>query len=280
MRRDLSSAFVVPSVVHWKQNHYAAIVDYRSGLYLVKDPTFGAQRWMLASTIAEESSGVFLVPAEQAPGKWKELSKAETDVIRGRGLPNNIRDEEDEGCTGDCPDCTGAPIWMVTEPFINQWLYDQPVAYQTSTGRELGFMLSFKQREFRIYPAYNNSFTPKDPRWNHAWLSYVKFVDPTAIAPRIGCTAPNNSGLPIYGIISTNYLHLIDTQVANSPSIGYTEDGLSTIRTNIGSAKVFRAPTSNIPADGYHGLWFHPSKLSSLSQEMARSALSLASSMA
>ena len=31
----------VPSIINWKLNHYAAIVEERKGLYHVQDPTFG-----------------------------------------------------------------------------------------------------------------------------------------------------------------------------------------------------------------------------------------------
>jgi hypothetical protein len=56
---------VVPSVVHWKENHYAALLEQKNGAYLVMDPTFGKPRWLSADAIQEEASGFFLVPKDK-----------------------------------------------------------------------------------------------------------------------------------------------------------------------------------------------------------------------
>jgi hypothetical protein len=37
---------VVPSVVHWRQDHYAAVLEERNGQFLVSDPTFGRPQWL------------------------------------------------------------------------------------------------------------------------------------------------------------------------------------------------------------------------------------------
>src|SRR5205085_5226577 len=42
---NASLPFVVPSVVHWKVGHYAAIVRQVGDRYLVEDPTFGNNVW-------------------------------------------------------------------------------------------------------------------------------------------------------------------------------------------------------------------------------------------
>jgi hypothetical protein len=38
--REPGSDFLIPSVVHWNQNHYAALATHAGGLFLVEDPTF------------------------------------------------------------------------------------------------------------------------------------------------------------------------------------------------------------------------------------------------
>src|ERR1043165_2915721 len=53
---------VVPSVVHWRQNHYAAIIAEQGGLYRVVDQTFGEPKWLSREAIDAEASGYFLVP--------------------------------------------------------------------------------------------------------------------------------------------------------------------------------------------------------------------------
>ena len=102
VRRPAGGAIIVPSVVHWKLNHYAAIVQKKGDKYLVVDPTFRGHVWMDADTIAEESSGEFLVPEDQVPADWQILTKAECAGIYGKGYPNDINDGNDSPPDQDC----------------------------------------------------------------------------------------------------------------------------------------------------------------------------------
>lgn len=81
--RDL----VVPSVVHWKQNHYAAIIGNKGDFYEVIDPTFRMNRWLKADAINSECSGQFIVPAGKLPDGWRTLTSAEAANIVGKGFP-------------------------------------------------------------------------------------------------------------------------------------------------------------------------------------------------
>ncbi|HEV2211014.1 MAG TPA: RHS repeat-associated core domain-containing protein [Verrucomicrobiae bacterium] len=88
---------IVPSIIHWKQDHYAAILNKRGDMYLVADPTFGRQRWLGATDIAEEATGEFIVPKDKLPADWQLLTAAETTKIYGRGFAGGITDPND-GC--------------------------------------------------------------------------------------------------------------------------------------------------------------------------------------
>ena len=81
-----SKALAVPSVVHWKDNHYAAILAERGGLYEVDDTIFGQPRWLSGDDIREEASGYFLVSKKQLNVNWKVLSDADASQVYGRGL--------------------------------------------------------------------------------------------------------------------------------------------------------------------------------------------------
>ncbi len=96
-----NETFVIPSVIHWTQNHYAALLEETNGLYRVLDPTFGKERWLKASALMEEASGYFLVPRGRLPNGWRMLSTNETDQIYGRGFPDGITDPTDSGCGGN-----------------------------------------------------------------------------------------------------------------------------------------------------------------------------------
>ncbi len=195
VRRPAGGEIVVPSVIHWKLNHYAAIVEQKGDYYKVMDPTFGGHAWIDADTIDAEASGVFLVPTDQAPTRWAKLSAAECVAIYGKGFPDNINDPEDPGpddCDpsdgdegSDCdppssgdgpggdgdpddpPPCgCGMPVWKVSEPYGTVWLQDIPLIYRLSNGKWMKLELRYKHRgEYRgaNLPGFGD-------KWECNWL--------------------------------------------------------------------------------------------------------------
>jgi len=85
-RRTSGTDLVVPSVVHFRQNHYAAILEVRDGLYRVVDPTFGQRKWLEPDAINEEASGYFLVPQKQKPRAWVTPTAEEMQQVFGKGI--------------------------------------------------------------------------------------------------------------------------------------------------------------------------------------------------
>ena len=91
---------VIPSLVHWRENHYAALVEKRDNLYKVIDPALDQPRWFTEQEIIEGASGCFLVPSTNISSAWTKLSKQETDSIFGRGLIDGITDGNDGSANG------------------------------------------------------------------------------------------------------------------------------------------------------------------------------------
>jgi len=181
-RREAGDELVVPSVLHWSQNHYAAIVEQEGDLFRVVDPTFVWDTWLTREAINAEASGNFLVPESRLPEGWRMLTREEAGQVFGRGYISNLRDGKDEGCAKTpgsaktpCPPCKeakGMPVWWVSEPYANLWLADEPLEYTTSRGERIAFRLTFKQRDT----------TPDGPSeripatgWNHNWFSYLRW---------------------------------------------------------------------------------------------------------
>jgi RHS repeat-associated protein len=201
VQRTAGTELVVPSVVHLKENHYVAIVGRKDEMYRVADSTFRSERWMTSAAINHEASGAFLVPANQVPSGWRSLTSTEASQIFGKGytgpgVPPYPPCPPDTCCPsggggtggggggggngpGNGPGCTvctgGMPVWEVTEPDINLWLTDEPLAYQTATAGRFSL---------RIY--YNELFPPGEPGqysypgllylgpgWTCSWMRYV-----------------------------------------------------------------------------------------------------------
>ena len=85
--REPGTGIIVPSVVHWKQEHYAAIIGVEDGLFKVMDPTFEGELLMTEEQLNEEASGIFLIPAGPMPPGWRFLTVGERQSTRGRGYP-------------------------------------------------------------------------------------------------------------------------------------------------------------------------------------------------
>jgi hypothetical protein len=102
---------VVPCVVHWKENHYAAILARKNDSYEIIDSVFGNQpRWLKLTNIQEEASGYFIVRRDRIPEAWKALTTTETDEIFGRGWVSSVNDPTDScgnGSGGGSPGGTG-----------------------------------------------------------------------------------------------------------------------------------------------------------------------------
>jgi len=96
-RPPTGGELVVPALVHWKLNHYAAITAKKGDLYRVEDPTFRGHIWMTAGAIEAESSGDYILAAAQLPASWSKLSDAECAKIYGKGTPNLINNPDDSG---------------------------------------------------------------------------------------------------------------------------------------------------------------------------------------
>jgi YD repeat-containing protein len=89
---------VAPSVVHWRLNHYGAIVARRGEFYEVVDPVFERRAWLTAEAILAEASGYFLVPTALKPAGWRLAPESESAFVSGRGNPYYLDDYVDHQC--------------------------------------------------------------------------------------------------------------------------------------------------------------------------------------
>ncbi len=176
---------VVPSIVHWRQNHYAAIVAQRGEFYRVLDPTFGGPNWLSKAAINAEASGSFLVPRRQVPKGWTSLAAPELSSIYGKGAPNLISDTNDQhscnlpGYNGqECTaNCQHTARWWVSEPYSTLWLEDEPLGYQPSRGARMAFHLSFKQRNSRPDSDSTTTFFNAGKLWEASWMSRISIAN-------------------------------------------------------------------------------------------------------
>ncbi|MFD1985439.1 RHS repeat-associated core domain-containing protein [Mesorhizobium newzealandense] len=110
--REPGQAVPVPSIVHWKVGHFAAIVGEANGRYHVRDSVFsGTDLWVTKAALDAEASGYFLVPSDvQADRRWRAVDVAEASKIWGKGPTNGTRQGGgccDPNANGPGPDGPG-----------------------------------------------------------------------------------------------------------------------------------------------------------------------------
>ncbi len=195
-----SQEIPVPSVIHWKVNHYAAIVARQGDLYQVKDPTFGRDLWLTQAAIDSQASGYFLVP-DGRDGQPVQLAQAER--IYGQGYTASSDQDRTTPCDQvkskapcDGTKPTGMAHYDVHTMLVSLNITDTPIRYTPPVGHPIGFTLRYNQREAN-QPA-NFSFGNLGPKWTHNWLTYIEDspTHPAAVVHRIvaGGGAVNYSG--------------------------------------------------------------------------------------
>lgn len=107
VHRSVGEPVPVPSIVHWKLGHFAAIVGHANGRYRVIDSVFpDSEIWVTAKALDEEASGYFLIPkAEQLAEGWQIATAQVASGIWGKGPSNQGR----PGDPGDPPADPGNP---------------------------------------------------------------------------------------------------------------------------------------------------------------------------
>jgi hypothetical protein len=83
-RVDPNAEIPMPSLVHLKAGHFAALVGERNGRFKFDDPLLGGEVWMSREAFEEEISGFFLLEQGRLPEGWRAASRGETEPVRGK----------------------------------------------------------------------------------------------------------------------------------------------------------------------------------------------------
>ncbi|MGH7438518.1 MAG: hypothetical protein ACRENE_22760, partial [Polyangiaceae bacterium] len=176
--RPPGAPLVVPSVMHWAVNHYAGILgrDQASNL-AIADPTFGEDIRVRESTLDEEASGYFLIPAQSLPSGWREVSDSEGNTVWGRGNTGPHHDDDAVNDIKAFPDGTckgGCTTWNVDAANVGLALHDDPVGYTPPLGPPVRLPLDYSSRNYAL-PTYNNfAFSNFGEAWTFGYLSWVE----------------------------------------------------------------------------------------------------------
>jgi RHS repeat-associated protein len=176
--RDKGADIVVPSVIHWKVGHYAAIVGQEGDRYLLQDPTFRNDAWITRAALEAEASGYFVIPPGPLSAGWRAVQATEGGIVWGKGTVGGPCSGCGPGppppnsCQDPSAPSKGMAVSSVGLLFVSLGLSDEPVGYSPPVGPPVHFMVRYNQRD-ASQPA---SFTYSNfgAKWTFDWLSYIK----------------------------------------------------------------------------------------------------------
>ena len=189
VKRGASSAKLpVPSIIHWKFNHYSAVTEEADGLYRIKDRHLDFDGWVTAEAIFTEFSGYAVVPAGAGlPNGYSDVSENESKTVFGRHCVHDDDPEGGQGFVAGGGGCVSQPTASAsstsnggTPPmagyqlgFLNPGLeiFDTPIAYNPPYGPSVAIRLEYDQRSTKITDlAAHGNF---GPRWTHNYAGYI-----------------------------------------------------------------------------------------------------------
>lgn len=191
--RPPGSPIPTPAVIHWKLDHYGALVDKQGDRYLLRDSTFKTEQWISQAVLEEEASGYFLVPA--LPEGWREVGREEASGIFGKGITSDGNDEETDECAettgGGCAaGCGKGDAGMAQYRFHTMLagltVFDTPMVYEPAFGPGVDFRIRYNERE--IQPS-TLAYTNFSPQWEMRWVAYVE-DDPSNPASTVTVNLP------------------------------------------------------------------------------------------
>ena len=178
-----SGEFVVPSVVHWKVGHYAALIRQAGDLYELQDPTFGNSTWATRQALEAETSGYFLIASRPLPEGWRTVDEAEGATVWGKGIASGNSGQHitrnDLATGGSCP-ATGMAVPRIHLMDVNLSLVDNPLGYAPPVGPAVKFVVRYNQRD-SFQPA-NFTYGNLGPQWTTDWYTYITDNPANALA--------------------------------------------------------------------------------------------------
>lgn len=172
------TAAMLPAVVHWKLDHYAAVLKREGNRYLIKDQTFGPGRtWVAADTLMSEASGFFLVPTGTAGRGWIKVNSAQAKQVTGRGDAGG-KDEDATTCEdnkeggNDIENGKRMTAYKFTSMLVSLHLYDFPVGYTPPVGPALDFKIMYNQRDANQPAVFD--YSNFGPKWTMNLVGYVQ----------------------------------------------------------------------------------------------------------
>ncbi|MHB8253962.1 MAG: RHS repeat protein, partial [Acidiferrobacter sp.] len=179
-RPTRAARFPIPSVVHWRVNHYATLVGQAHGRYEVRDPAFNHPQWFTRRALLHETTAVLIPPSALSAG-FVQIDARQGGQIWGRGYTYgndlNATTPHDkkvhppgQPCRSPC--CHGMAHYSVSAMLVSLSISDTPLAYTPPLGPKIP--ITFTYNAYDITQPATFTFGNVGPQWTTNWTSYIE----------------------------------------------------------------------------------------------------------
>ena len=262
--RSPGAEIILPAVVHWKVEHYAALIARDGSLLRAEDPTFGSTKvWLSDDALDDEASGYFLVRSGPLPQGWREVSTAEASTVWGRGQT----DKSDEAETLDESTQTCRPNRhydfdrKVSDPHADYWnqqsvpmavwnvhlllashrVEDTPVGYTPPVGPPVYIRVTYSA--VNGWPDFGLRYSNVSQEWRLNWLAYLT-DDPLNPAGDVKFAANGGGTMTFTDFNPTN--EVFKNLFRNRANLVRTGTNSYEMRYPDGSKKIFDQPDGSV----------------------------------
>ncbi|MBB5352942.1 RHS repeat-associated protein [Haloferula luteola] len=176
-RVDPQASIPVPSIVHWRFDHYSAVTEEKEGRLRVKDVHLRVDTMMDPEAFEEQFSGYLLAFSKvEIPDGFELVGDEEAKTVFGSHCVHGREAEGDEQNPCNKNQDQGQPMADYTFRLLNPGLeiFDTPISYAPPVGPPVAFRLEYDQRSSVIEDAPpQGNF---GPRWTHRYSSYLELT--------------------------------------------------------------------------------------------------------
>ncbi|TDU80785.1 intein/RHS repeat-associated protein [Prosthecobacter fusiformis] len=241
-KREPSGQFIYPAVMHWKLDHFAALLEQRDNRFLVQDATFGGtEMWITAAALDAETDGYFLVPNEPLPPGWRTVSDEEAQHVWGKGGAST-REEDTKTCPKGNPACkqAGMPVANYYLMQATSNIQDIPLYYQPPVGPAITFLANYNHNETGTPEI--NTHSHLGANWDFNWVGYLE-VDPSySVSVRLRDGGTERYHFSLFNNVTSAYAPNVYSQAV----LKWTTDeaGRDSYRREMadGSAEIYSQP--------------------------------------
>ncbi|MDR2259628.1 MAG: hypothetical protein LBE06_01560, partial [Azoarcus sp.] len=179
LHREAGAKVPVPSVIHWKSGHYAALLERQEGeegaRYRIHDAALGRDYWIGQAALEEEASGYFLAEEARLAGQagWRAATREEGATVIGAGGWTLTEPDDLPPC--DPADCTCKKTGMAgvsVQPLkVSLLLTDTPLAYRPPKGPAVPLSVHYNHRASAQPATY--TYSNLGPNWSWRGIAYI-----------------------------------------------------------------------------------------------------------